>query len=268
MEQPGNQSLANHGRVIVTSDRQRLRDVLASDVLAVILEARSRPRWVKELAAAVGTLKFVLPRTILAAASIDEIAICVTTRLNEAGLSSQVRAALFRDLLDLVGSCATFTGSTRFRFRLFTDVPNCRCSYHVDAVPPNVPTTALVRVYCGARTQYVTPSNLKSWEDFYSYVFMRKQQLTAVADAQARCDLAAEERATARLLRLDERPPFLLQADTPEQVPPDATVACKFVDSRSLWGGTHLRTRAARGWIHRSPMFGEPRFVATVNAAA
>jgi hypothetical protein len=268
MQQPGNQSSANRGRVIVTSDTQRLRDIVAPDVLAVILEPRSRPTWVRELAAVVTTQKFVMPRTILDDVSIDEIASCVTTQLSRAVLSSDVSAALCRDLMHLVDSCANLTGSTRFRFRFFTDVPNCRCSYHVDVVPPNVPTTALVRVYCGACTEYVVPSNLKSWEDFYSYVFLRKQHLNAITDAQARCDLAAEERATAWLLRLDEQPPFLIQSDAREHVPPDSTVVCKFVDSRYLWGGTHVRSNAARGWIHRSPMFGDPRFVATINAAA
>jgi hypothetical protein len=260
--------LPDYDRVIVTSNRQYLQDILAPGVLAVIVTALGKPAWIEELTALVMTAKFVIPRTIYPDATIDKTATSVTTMFKDSPLSSGVRDALCEDLIGLVSCCADLTGAARFRLRFFTDVPNCRCSYHVDAVPPRAPTTALVRVYCGACTEYVTPSNLTCWEDFYSYVYMRKRELDAIAVARERVDLTAEARAAARLARLDERPPFLSRPIAPERVPPDSLVACKFVDSRDLWGGTHVRARSAHGWIHRSPMVGEPRFVATVNASA
>jgi hypothetical protein len=265
IEQPG----FDRDRVVVISDWQDLRKILDLRILAVILLAKQRPAWVEELASAVSSASFVVPRTILANATPEEVSDSVAKRLEDSPLSPGARQALREDMELLVHHCGELTGSKRFRFRFFTDTPNCRCSYHVDAVPPRAPTTALIRVYCGAPTEFVIPSNLTCWEDFYSYVFRRDQQVKAIATARQSGDSAAEAVASAKLSKLENSPPFLIQSDAPPQtVPTGALVACKFVDSYYLWGSTHVHARSARGWIHRSPMTGDPRFVATVNAVA
>jgi Protein of unknown function (DUF1826) len=264
---PPNQLGSDREHVVVTSDWINLRQILEPDVLAVILTGSQRPAWIGELASVVRSSQFVVPRMILADATADEIADSLASRFFDSPLSSEAQQGLREDMESLVRRCSDLTGSKRFRFRFFTDKPNCRCSYHVDTVPPGVPTTALIRVYCGAPTEYVMPSNLTCWEDFYSYIFQRSQQAKAIAKAREVSDLASEMLAQARLNKLDERPLFLIRPDIPPQtVSPNALVACKFVDSHYLWGGAYLHARSAHGWIHRSPMAGEPRFVASVNA--
>jgi hypothetical protein len=236
--------------------------------MAVILMRRAPLVWIDALTTAVKAGSFVVPRTILDGVTFSEIADFISTTLRESPLSPEAASGLRDDLLDLVSRCAELTNANRFRFRFFTDIPNCRCSYHVDVVPPKAPTTALLQVFCGARTEYVSPANLKSWEEFYSWEFLRKQQVVALSEARAYHDLAGEERSAARLERLDARLSFLVRPAPPEVVPANTIVACKFVDSQYLWDCTHLRARSARGWIHRSPMVGDSRCVASVSAIA
>jgi hypothetical protein len=253
-------------RIVSIQGEQEIGCILAPDVVAVIAEpARAEP-WIEELADAVSKGSFVVPRAILDGVMLSEIAAFLSQALETPQLSRALRAGLRDDLLDLAERCAQLTGSERLRFRFFTDNPNGRCSYHIDVVPPGAPTAALIRVYCGARTEYVDPGNVTSWEDFYAWEFTRKRTVLAAADARARSDLASEERALSRLARLDSRPSFLIDPSEVEIVPPDALVACKFVDSQHLLDCTHVRANAARGWIHRSPMSGAVRCVATVNA--
>jgi hypothetical protein len=254
-----------HDRILGTSGVGDLSPVLAPDVLAVIAAAKPEP-WIETLATAVGHGGFVVPRSILDGVSLSEIARFLSGVLNAGALPAEARSALRDDLLRLVAACGDLTFATRFRFRFFTDIPNTRCSYHVDVVPPGSPTTALIRVYCGAQTEYVDPDNVTSWEDFHAWEFLRKRQVLAAAAARGRQDPTAEVRAMSRLTRLDAKPHFMVTADDVRTVPAHALVACKFVDSQHLLDCTHLRARSARGWIHRSPMSGVPRCVATVSA--
>jgi hypothetical protein len=254
-----------HDRILSTARADDLAFILTPDVLAVI--ASSKPEaGIDELSTAVSDGSFVVQRSILDGVSISEIARFVSDVSSASSLPVAVQTALRDDLLGLATTCADLTGATRFRFRFFTDIPNTRCSYHVDVVPSGSPRTALIRVYCGARTEYVEPNNVASWEHFYAWEFLRKQQVLAVADARARQDAASEERAKSRLARLDAKPYFLIKADNVCTVPSHALVACKFVDGKHLLDRTHVQARFARGWIHRSPMSGVPRCVATVNA--
>ncbi len=256
-------------QVILTSDRQAIRQILDPGSLAVILLASQPPNWLDELQYKVNTGQFVVPRTIIDEASEAEVVECVANCLDHSSLSLEARQELQREIESLVGTCHDLTGSNLFRFRMFTDTPNCRCSYHIDSVPTGVSTTALIRVFCGAATEYVPPENLRSWEDFYSYFFRRSRLAKAWTAARESRDSAAEFEAEAKLRRLDESASFLTRPELPPQeVPANALVACKFVDSRFLSGIVHLKARSARGWIHRSPMAGHSRFVATVNAVA
>ena len=143
--------------------------VLDSDVVAVIAEPSRAEPWIEELSRAVSSGDFVVPRTILDGVAVADIAQFLSQLLDASRLPDAPRAALRADLLSLAACCADLTGAKRLRFRFFTDVPNGRCSYHVDVVPPGAPTSALIRVYCGARTEYVDPGNLASWEEFYSW---------------------------------------------------------------------------------------------------
>jgi hypothetical protein len=254
-----------HDRIISTPRADDLSFILLPDVQAVIASLKPEA-WIEELSTAVSNGSFVVKRSILDGVSISGIALFLSEVLNASSLAPSVRTALYDDVLGLATTCADLTGATRFRFRFFTDIPNTRCSYHVDVVPSGSPTTALIRVYCGARTEYIEPSNVVSWEDFYAWEFRRKQQVQAVAEARARQDAAAEERAKSRLARLDAKPHFLIQPENVFTVPPHTLVACKFVDGKHLLDRTHVQARSARGWIHRSPMAGVPRCVATVNA--
>jgi hypothetical protein len=255
--------------VSIASDPSALDCILEPNVLAVFVVGEQRPAWMAELEQTVLSRSFVQPRVILDGAEIAEIAGRVDLELGKSPLSAVTRSALAADLVGLVERCAQLTASSRFRFRFFTDSPNCRCSYHVDVVPPSTPVTALLKVYCGARTQYLEPSNLSSWEDFYSYVFRRERVMRELARAKEQRDAYAEAKAEETLDRLDRRLPFVkAPASQAATVPADAIVACKFVDSRHLWGATYVNTHAAHGWIHRSPMTGADRFVATVNAVS
>jgi len=251
--------------VISVRDRKDIACILDPDVVAVIAEPSRVEPWTEELSYAVSRGECAVPRTILDGVALADIAQFLSQLLDASRLPDALRTALRADLLSLAACCADLTGAKRLRFRFFTDIPNGRCSYHVDVVPPGAPTAALIRVYCGARTEYVDPGNVASWEEFYSWEYTRKREVQAAAEARARSDLAAEERALYRLDRLDSKLSFLIRPSDFRIVPPHALVACKFVDSKLLSDCTHVRARAARGWIHRSPMSGTARCVATVN---
>jgi len=257
-------------RIILSSDVADLPAIEAPDILAVLAIARPEP-WIETLTKAVCDGSFVVPRFILDGVTFPEIKRFLSQLLSsdsrsDTALAKEIRNALRDDLLHLTAHCGELTGAKRFHFRFFTDIPNTRCSFHVDVTPPGAPTTALIRVYCGARTQYVHPDNLTSWEDFHAWEYLRKRQVLAVWNARERHDAAEEMRAAARLSRLDARPDFLHHPDEVHTVPQNAIIACKFVDTQFVRDCVHVRARAARGWIHRSPMSGAPRCVVTINA--
>jgi hypothetical protein len=252
-------------RIVVVSSGDSLSSILEPEVLAVLAATPPEP-WIERLSAAVRDGDLVVPRSILDGVTLPDIARFLSDALKAGALAADIRNALREDLLELVATCGALTGAGRFHFRFFTDVPNDRCSFHVDIVAPGAPTVGLIRVYCGAQTDYVDPNNLTSWEDFHAWEYLRKREALAAAEARGRRDIAAEARALSRLTRMDARPRFMIDVSNLHTVAAHTLVACKFVDSRHLLDRTHVRARSARGWIHRSPMSGSPRCVATVNA--
>jgi hypothetical protein len=241
-----------------SGDLEQLRE---AGVQAVLLPLSLPPAWMVELACLSAEDAFNVPRTILHGVTLTEIEASVNGRLAASGLPPGVTGPLRADMLSLVETCRRLTGCDRFRFRFLTDTPNCDCNFHVDTVPPRVPTAGVLRVYFGAGTEYLDPAGLTSWMDFYRYVFDR-HRLTRRAESG---DAEARHAATAARDQIDRCMPFISDLAAVKAVPAGTLVAMKLVDGRFLWA-EHLHARKARGWIHRSPMQGARRFMVSVNA--
>jgi len=248
-------------RVLIATHADDLDQIRDDGVQAVLFVPHDLPEWIDELAAAMDAGTFEVPRTILHGCSPSEIESCIDRLLARSVLSPGAAAGLKMDILGMVETCRRLTAATRYRFRCLTDTPNCDCGFHVDTVAAHVPTTGLLRVYCGPATEYVDPPGVTSWMDFYRYVFDRHQLRHTIETSEGEaCELAR-----ARRDKLDNFPPFIEDTGCLKVVPDGSVVSFRLVDSRFLWSA-YLDTRRARGWIHRSPMRGARRFMVSINA--
>jgi hypothetical protein len=251
--------------VIETSNLGELSQIGLSCVQAAIHSPNNHPTWLVELAAAVKTGAFQVPRIILKSVTLKEIEARLDTDIPTGVLSIEGRTALKEDMLSLVDKCREFTGTNIFRFRFMTSTPNCDCGFHVDTVPAEAPTVGLLRIYCGAGTEYIHPTNITNIADFYRYVFRRDQITQQLRATLRQVDSEAYDRKLAQRTLMDDNPPFTHRPKEKLIVPAGSIVAFKLVDSRFLWSN-HLICRQVKGWIHRSPMTGDQRFLASVNA--
>ena len=182
--------------ILQTQDERDLYEITNPNVQAVIYDPPSLPEWLEELAVAVRTGCFQVPRTVVPNASRKQIENWLEDKLPGAikcGLRSAVRA----DILALVDRVGMISGSARFMLRILTAVPNTECGFHLDTVSPGANPWGLLRVYNGAGTEYVEPSNVTSMTDFYGYL-SRRERLTRERGLARREDYSNEGERLAR----------------------------------------------------------------------
>ena len=247
--------------VILRTDRESdLQRITEADVQAVIFRPEPLPAWLHDLAAAVESGAFVVPRSVLNRATRDELAAWLAA-LPDVGLAPDVRDALFDDVLALAGRLETATGASRFLVRIFTAAPTTECGFHVDTVPRRAPQWGLLRVYNGEGTGFVEPDNVRSVAEFYRYLGRRERLERERRTARGEGDDAACDRLDAEIRALDRSPSFLERSDDIQVVPAGAIVAFKHIDVGQHWT-SHAKAKA---WIHCSPMCGAPRLVVNLT---
>jgi len=248
-------------RVIVTNDENELAAIAQADVQAVIYRPPP-PAWLQEIAEAVEAGRFRIARNILPDVRRDEIARWLEGDLPTGVVSDQARADLKDDIVALTDRLHSLTGAVRFMLRIFTEAPSTECSFHVDTVPPGAPAVGLLRVYNGAGTDYVDPTNLTSFADFYRYLGrherLRRDRRTARQDGDAAALLRLEREIAAH----GAARPFLRRPDENAVAPAGSIVAFRHIDVRHHWSD-HFKARA---WIHSSPMTGTPRLVVNLTS--
>jgi len=253
---------ADEAVIIRTREERELERITRPDVQAVIYSPPALPAWFTALAAAVRNGSFRIPRTILSNASADELRNWLGAHLPTGGLDPEVHAALQQDIISLVDRLGVTTGAVRFMLRILTGTPNTECGFHVDTVPPRAPTWGLMRLYNGAGTAYVDPSNVISMDAVYRYLSRRER--LARERVAARDDPTASAHLERAIAQLDAERAFLKQPSDVHLAPAGSIVAFKHIDIRLHW--SHHPT--AMAWIHCSPMEGEPRLLVNVTAWA
>ncbi|MGW1171574.1 hypothetical protein [Streptomyces sp. NPDC002550] len=229
---------------------------------AVIVSPGHEEPWLQELSVAVTSGRLTIPRTVLPAVTLAELAAWGATVT--AGLPGDVATALVDDMVAIAERVVHTDRASieRVQVRSFTESPTRRCGFHVDTVPAQAPVIGALRVYNGATTEYVEPCDVLSVTAFYDYL-SRRERLSRVLDEPASTGPVTAESAHAELTAMDEAPQFLRAGGVIRRVPERATVYFKHLDIRRHWSPHPL----AEAWIHRSPMNGAPRLVLNVSPA-
>lgn len=248
--------------VLQTRDRHDLGRIAEDPVQAVIYEPDQLPAWMTELAQAVESGEFVVPRTVLPCVTAEELAAWLDHHLPAGCVRPSVRQALRDDVLGLTARLSAGTGAVRFMVRLFTAAPTADCGFHVDTVPPSAPAWGILRVYNGAGTDYVQPDNVTSIAEFYRYMSRRERLERDRNVARGRDDFVASRQVEREIAHLDEMRPFLNRPDEVLIAPAGAIVSFKHIEIGLYWTA-HRRSKA---WIHCSPMRGVPRLVVNVTS--
>lgn len=249
--------------IVRTHDERDLGRIAEADVQAVIYEPRPLPPWLMDVAAAVESGAFTVPRTVLPHAAADEIAAWLAAHLPDDGIAPDVRDALFDDVVGLGARLREGVGVSRLMLRIFTAAPTTECGFHVDTVPPGVPSWGLLRVYNGAGTEFVEPNNVTSIAEFYRYLGRRERLERDRRAARGEADAAACDRLEREVAALDGARTFLKRPDDILVAPAGAIVAFTHLDAGLHWA-PHPKAKA---WIHCSPMEGAPRLVVNVTAS-
>jgi hypothetical protein len=248
--------------ILHTSDQRELELIQLPHVQAVIYTPHSLPAWITEVGAAVRSGIFQIHRTILSRVTREMIEAWLESTISANFFTHTVRSALQEDVLNLVDRCGALTGASHFYFRAMTDIPNRHCGYHVDTVPQRVPPWGLLRVYCGAGTEYVEPQNVISMAEFYCYLSKRNRYIRRLYEAQQCEEGVGHAQILAALTDLDEIPWFLRQPYERHVVPAGSVVALTHINIQFHWSD-HAKELA---WIHRSPMEGERRLLVSIAA--
>jgi hypothetical protein len=246
--------------VLRTRQERDLDQIRFPHVQAVIC-APSPPPWLAEVARAVRSGGFVVPRTILENVGIGDVERWLHANLPHGAVATSVRAALLADLVSLVQRQQALTGALRFVYRILTETPSRHCGFHVDTIMPGAPPWGLLRVYNGARTSYVEPSNVTSMREVYRHLHRRERLVREIREAQATGQHGTRRRLLDDLVALDDAPQFLRAPGEVATVPAGSIVAFKHLDIRLHWSD-HPSSLA---WIHCSPMEGTPRLLANVT---
>ena len=248
--------------VVVETDRVEDLDLVTlPHVPAVVYTPSDPPAWMEELAVAVAAREFEIPRAILDDVRADEVEAAVGPALSAGRGSEDLKRAVLDDVVALADKVRRLTGATSFTIRIFTGVPNARCGYHVDTVPPRSPTVGLLRVYNGAGTPYLAPGDVTDMRDFYRYLSRRERLVRDLAEARDETD-AIELREA--LDRLDRDLPFVAGEVRPNVAPAGSIVMFEHLDAAEHWSGDG----SSPPWIHCSPMEGGPRLVVNVSPRA
>lgn len=248
--------------ILRTQDERDLDQLSDPSVQAVIFTPPSLPLWYGELTRAVQSGAFVIPRTVLADASRDQIAAWLEEHLPAGVVAPGVRATLAADVLALVDRVGAAGDTRRFILRIFTGAPNTECGFHLDTVPPGRYPCGLLRVYGGAGTAYVEPVNVSSMAEFYRYLSRRERLARdrAAARGDGRADVC--RRLDLEIECLDAELTFLLRPEEIYVAPAGSVVGFKHLDVSLHWSN-HEKGLA---WIHCSPMEGAARLVVNVTA--
>jgi hypothetical protein len=257
------QSTAADAVILTTFESEDLRQAILPHVQAVICVPRHPSDWLTEVAEAVQLGGFRVERTERRGVTLAEIDAWIDTCLPWDALGGRAGIALRTDLHDTVALASRLTGAEAFTFRALTDLPNARCGFHVDTVPPGAPTCGVLRVFCGATTDYVLPDNVTGVRDFYRFLAHRERLVRDASEAAGRGDTASASRARDQCAQLDTELQFLARPQEILTVPPGAVVCFKCIEVSQHWSD-HPKASA---WIHRSPMSGNRRFVLNVSAA-
>lgn len=255
-------NLALSGRIVRTMNEGDLEQVAEPDVQAVIFIPEVLPDYFRPLTAAVESGAFRVSRTILSDVGRSAIGSWLEANLPRDAVAPQVRLALLEDILALPNRIAALAAVQRLQLRMFTAAPTCDCGFHVDTVPPAAPNVGLLRVYNGAGTSYIEPSNVTSMREFYAYLSRRENLERKRKLARMSSDEEQNLRLEDELAKLDLELSFLKSASEIHTVPAGSIVAFRHLDVRLHWTD-HSPSLA---WIHCSPMHGERRLV--VNFAA
>jgi hypothetical protein len=146
--------------------------------------------------------------------------------------------------------------------RIFTEAPSTECGFHIDTVPPGAPAVGLLRVYNGAGTDYIDPTNVTSISDFYHYLGRRDRLRRDHRAARKEHDASALLRLEREIAEHDAARPFVRRANESGVAPAGSIVAFRHMDGRHHW--SDLAKPLA--WIHSSPMTGRPRLVVNVTS--
>lgn len=248
--------------ILVTEEEQGLSQIINPMVQAVIYNPRDLPQWFEELAEAVRTGEFQVPRTVVPRASRDEIEDWLQNNLPiSLNTTTDLRGLVKTDILALVDHVGMISGAKRFMLRILTAVPNTDCGFHVDTVPPGANPWGLLRVYVGAGTAFVDPTNVTSMADFYHYLSRRERltrERTVASDDRDKDDC---ERLQREIEQLDSERAFLRQPNDIQIAPAGSIVVFKHLDVSLHWSN-HDKSMA---WIHSSPMAGDTRFLVNLS---
>jgi hypothetical protein len=248
--------------ILMTDEEQGLFQIVNPMVQAVIYNPRGLPQWFEELAEAVRTGDFQVPRTVVPRASRDEIETWLENNLPiSLNTSTDLRGLVKMDILALLDYTGTISGATRFMLRILTAVPNTECGFHVDTVPPGANPLGLLRVYAGAGTAFVDPTNITSMADFYRYLSRRERLTRERRIASDDRDKDACERLQREIEQLDSERAFLRRPNDIQVAPVGSIVAFKHLDVSLHWSN-HAQSMA---WIHSSPMAGDTRFLVNLS---
>ena len=239
------------------SDLDRVND---PDVEAVFFRDAAPQDAREELANAIETGAFRIPRTIMPWLSDVQIAEWLAINIPGDSIPAVIRSGLIESIMGLVDRTRDLSGASHFMVRVFTGSPNCRCGFHLDTVPPRAPTAGLLYVANGAPTLYVDSENVKSMTDFYTYLGKRERLVRRIERADNRNEVAVGAELTEQLEDLDRTLPFLSDPRAIKSVPSCSVIAFKQVDARLHWSD-HSPTLA---WIHSSPSEGLPRLVINI----
>lgn len=247
--------------ILRTDDERDLYRVMNPLVQAVIYMPRSLPDWFDELEATVKAGGFEVPRTVLPNATREQIEDWLENNLPFPETQADIRGLVKIDILALVDHVGRMSGASRFMLRILTAEPNTECGFHVDTVPLGASPCGLLRVYTGAGTDYVDPSNVTSTADFYRYLSRRERLSRDRTQARRDQDVIACEQLDREIEQLDHERPFLRDSENICTASAGSIVSFKYLDVSSHWSN-HAKSMA---WIHSSPMAGERRFLVNIS---
>lgn len=121
--------------VLRTRVENDLDAINSETVQAVVYIPPALPAWFAELAAAVESSRFQIPRAQLPSASRSDIEAWLNFNLPLGAVDEAVAHCFKADVLRLADRLSALEFSSRFMLRIFTDAPTTECGFHVDTVP-------------------------------------------------------------------------------------------------------------------------------------
>lgn len=246
--------------ILRTQDERDLVRASSKGVQAVVFTPRAQPEWMVGLREAVIRGYIHVERTSLHAVNERQIEAFLDDAVPDGDkdtLRDDVIRPFKQDVMGLVRLGQTLTGASRFVFRILTADPSRHCGFHVDTVPPGAPTVGILRVYNGAGTDYVEPSNVTSMRDFYQFLARRERLVRDVEGANAH----GGDATLADLVLLDEERRFLRRPAEVNTAPAGSIVAFKHLDVSHHWSNHDV----GMAWLHCSPMAGERRLLVNIT---